>query len=174
MFCVDRTHYLPFHVLIADLIDSYGGSLELIKIFNQIGVCVSNDTLLRHIQQKVQESMAEGILQGLNPSILTLFTLDNIDFLHSHAQVFARNQTLSWHGTTIPEVQAKPSHVQATDPLPTQTDITTRRPHTALSPMPSPDEAQSPLPKHFHGQARTGTELTRKSSASIPTEPSHV
>ena len=41
-------------------------------------MCVSNDTLLRHIQQKVQESTAEGILQGLNPSILTLFTLDNI------------------------------------------------------------------------------------------------
>ena len=76
MFCIDSTCYLPFYVLIADLIDSYGVSVELIKILNRLGVCVSNDTLLRHIQQKVQE----GILQGLNPSILTLFTLlDDID-----------------------------------------------------------------------------------------------
>ena len=41
--------------------------------------------------------------------------------------------------------------------------------------MPSPDkEARSPLPKRSHGRARTGTEFTRKSSASIPTGPSHV
>lgn len=151
---------MSFHVLIADLIHSYCGSVELIKILNRLGVYVSNDTLLRHIQQKVQESIAKGILQGLDPSILTLFTLDNIDFLHSHAQVFTGNQTLSSHGTTIQAVQAKPSHVQATDPLHNQTYITTRRPHTALSPMPSPDkEAQSPLPKCFHGRARMGTEF---------------
>ena len=167
---------MPFHVLTADLIDSYGGSVELIKILNRLGVCVSNDTLLRHIQQKVQESVSKGILQGLDPQILTLFTVDNIDFLHSHAQVFAGNQTLSWHGTTIQAVQAKPSHVQATDPLPSQTDVATRRrPHAVLSPMPSPNkEARSPLPKRFHGRARTGTEFTCKSNASIPPEQSHV
>ena len=67
MFCIDNTCYMPFHVLTADLIDSYGGSFELIKILNRLGVCVSNDTLLRHIQQKVQESVSKGILQGLDP-----------------------------------------------------------------------------------------------------------
>ena len=83
MFCIDNTCYMPFHVLAADLIDSCGGSSELIKILNRLGVCVSNDTLLRHIQQKVQESVSKGILQGLDPHILTLFTMDNIDFLQS-------------------------------------------------------------------------------------------
>ncbi len=173
MFCMDNTCYMPFHILTADLIDSYGGSVELIKIFNRFGVCVSNDTLLRHIQHKVQESASKGILQGLDLNILTLFTLDNIDFLHSHAQVFAGNQQLSWHGTTIQAVQSKPSHVEATtsDLLPSHT--TRRRPHALLSPMPSPDkEARSPVPKRFHGRARTGTEF--KSNATIPPEQSRV
>lgn len=41
--------------------------------------------------------------------------------------------------------------------------------------MPSPNkEARSPLPKRFHGRARTGTEFTCKSNASIPPEQSHV
>ena len=114
MFCIDKTCYMPFHVLNADLIDCYGGSAELIKIFNRLGVCVSNDTLLRHIQQNVQQMKSKGIFQGLDPDIITVFTLDNIVFLHSHAQVFAGNQLLSWHGTTIQAVQANPLHkVQA-------------------------------------------------------------
>ena len=170
MFCMDNTCYMPFHVLTADLIDSYGGAAELIKIFNRLGVCVSNDTLMRHIQHYVEESKSKGILQGLDPDIQTIFTLDNIDFLHSHAQVFAGNQHLSWHGTTIQAVQAKPSHVKSSDPLPTQTctDYTTRRrPHEFLSPMPSPDKgARSPLPKRFHGRARTGTEYKPNTSSS--------
>ena len=134
---------------------------------------------MRHIQHNVEESKSKGILQGLDPDILTIFTLDNIDFLHSHAQVFAGNQHLSWHGTTIQAVQAKPSHVEPTkssDPLPTQTctEYTTRRrPHEFLSPMPSPDKgAQSPLPKSFHGRARTGTEF--KSNTSSTPDHSHV
>ena len=34
------------------------------------------------------------MLQGLNPNLITLFTVDNIDFLHSHARVFCGNQNL--------------------------------------------------------------------------------
>ena len=67
---------MPFHVLNADLIDCYGGSAELIKIFNRLGVCVSNDTLLRHIEQNVQQMKSKRILQGLDPDIITVFTLD--------------------------------------------------------------------------------------------------
>ena len=162
MFCIDKTCYMPFHVLNADPIDCYGGSAELIKIFNRLGVCVSNDTLLRHIQQIVQQMKSKGILQGLDPDIITVFTLDNIDFLHSHAQVFAGNQHLSWHGTTIQAVQANPLHKaqalvhdEPTIPSETcvQTDVNTRRrSHGLLSPIPLPDkEVRSPLPKRFHG-----------------------
>ena len=101
MFCMDNRCSMPFHVLNVDLIDCYGGSAELLKIFNRLGVCVSFDTLSRHIQTTVEEINDKGLLQGLDPNALTMFSLDNIDFLHSNAQVFCGNQQLSWHGTTV-------------------------------------------------------------------------
>jgi len=109
MYCLDDTCSAPFHTLTADLIDCYGGSTELIRVFNQLGVCVSFDTLLRHIQGTVQHLNNHGMLQGLDCNHLTVFTMDNIDFMHSYAQVFSGNQQLSWHGTTLQAVQCKPS-----------------------------------------------------------------
>ena len=98
---------MPFQLILADIVDCYGGSTELLKILNRLGVCTSLDTLLRHIQTTVQQSDRKGILQGLDHSILTVFSLDNIDFLKSYAQVYCGNQQLSWYGTTVQAVQTK-------------------------------------------------------------------
>ena len=61
---------MPFQILNADLLDCYGGSSELIQIFNRLGVCVSSDTLSRHIYQHVEESKELRIIQKLNPDLL--------------------------------------------------------------------------------------------------------
>ena len=109
-------------------------------------MCSSYDTLLRHIQQCTKVITEKGILQGLDPSILTIFSMDNIDFLKSHAQVYCGNQKLSWHGTTI----------QATQPLPnvrdSQSDSRRRARESTFPP-------NSPLHKKHRGRARTGKEL---------------
>ena len=143
VFCMDNRCSMPFHVLIADLIDCFSGSTELIRILNHLGVCVSTDTLLRHIHHTVGETDTKGILRQLNPTVITLFSMDNIDFLQSHAQVFCGNQQLSWHGTTVQAVQPKPTHTVSTS-------------EQAKSPLSSP--TQSPMRKKFRGRARTGTE----------------
>ncbi len=145
---------MPFHIMIADLLDSYGGSSELIRILNRLGVCTSLDTLSRHIQECTEESKKLGIVQGLNPDQLTVFTIDNIDFLQGFSQVFSGNQhNLSWHGTTVQAVQTK------TTPQTKQVD-SRRRPHVLLSPInPAGNHERSPLPKRFHGRARTAAEL---------------
>ena len=67
---------MPFQLILADIVDCYGGSTELLKILSRLGVCTSSDTLLRYIQATVQQSDMKGILQGLDPSILTMFSLD--------------------------------------------------------------------------------------------------
>ena len=163
MFCLDSTCSVPFHLLTADLIDCHGGSLELIKVFNQLGICVSIDTLLRHIQNTVQHVTSNGLLQGTNYSQLTLFTMDNIDFMHSYAQVFSGNQKLSWHGTTLQAVQCKPSLNSQKD-----TPTSRRRSHALLSPMNSPDKVtRSPAQKKI--RARTGTELALPSTVATTT-----
>ncbi len=161
MFCIDNRCSVPFHVLIADLIDFHGGSSELIKVFNHLGVCVSfdtlHDTLQCHIQGTTQRSISKGLLQDIiNCNLFTVFTVDNIDFMHSYSQVFSGNQQLSSHGTTVQAVQCKPS----LDKLYSNKSLTpgTRRTHALLSPMATPDkDIQSPLPKRT--RARTGKEF---------------
>ncbi len=157
MFCIDSRCSMPFHLLNADMIDCFGGSAELLRILNRLGVCVSQDTLLRHIHSAVAEQQEKGLLQGLDPAGITMFTMDNVDFLHSHAQVYSGNQkSLSWHGTTVQAVQTKPS----LNPISTSlyTIENRRRSHALLSPMNSPDSSEY-VSKRIRGRARTGTEL---------------
>ena len=113
------------------------GNSELIKVFNRLGVCASSDTLQRHIQGTTQQSIRSGLLQDMNCNLLTGFTIDNIDFMHSYSQVFSGNQQLSWHDTTIQAVQCKPS----LDKLYSNKALIpgTRRTHALLSPMGTPD-----------------------------------
>ena len=119
---------MPFQLILADSIDCYGGSTELLKILNRLDVCTSLDTLLQHIQTTVQQSDMKGILQDLDPSMLRMFSLDNIDFLKSYAQVYCGNQQLSWHGTTVQAVQTKPSYKETTQ-LPDSTVPSQKRAH---------------------------------------------
>ena len=44
------------------------------KFLNRFGVCVSYDTLLRHIQEKVEEEEQKGLLLGLTPDGIIIFT----------------------------------------------------------------------------------------------------
>ena len=54
-----------------------------------------------------------GAEHECNARALTFISADNIDFLHSYAQVFCGNQQSSWHRTTVQAVQPMPSmHVQ--------------------------------------------------------------
>ena len=100
LFCTDDWCYLPLHNLITDVVESLGGSTQLVQILNRLGMCSSADTLARSIQYREQEC---------HPHSLTIVSADNIDFLHSYTQVFCGNQTSSWHGTTVQAVQPKPS-----------------------------------------------------------------
>ena len=145
VYCIDSRSSMPFQLILADIVDCYGGSTELLKILNRLGVCTSLDMLLRHIQTTVQQSNMKGTLQGLDPSILTMFSLDNIDFLKSYAQVYCGNQQLSWHGTTVQAVQTEPTYKETTQ-LPDSSTL--RRSHNMSSPQHSPTTG-SPIRKRY-------------------------
>ena len=87
---------MPFHMVNADLIDCYG-SAELMKIFNRLLIGICTHLAETHLVNPVGTRQEGSILLGLNPNILIMFTVDNIDFLNSFAQIFCGNQQLSWH-----------------------------------------------------------------------------
>ena len=82
-------------------------------MLNRLGVCSSADTLARAIQYKVKERENRGPEQDCVPNAITIISIDNLDFLHSYAQVFCGKQTSSWHGTTVQGVQPRCSTAQA-------------------------------------------------------------
>jgi len=97
---------MPLHVLLADRVESQGGSPLQIKILNRFGICVSSDTLSRFVQYKVNSLEKASFL---NPEAFTIVSTDNIDFQLSFACVFCGKHTSSWHGTSIQAAQPLPS-----------------------------------------------------------------
>ena len=83
MFCVDDRCCMPMHVLIADLVESQGGTTFLIQVLNKLGVCSSEDTLKRFVQTKLDAmSGKHPCSKFFNSSSFTVISVDNIDFLY--------------------------------------------------------------------------------------------
>ena len=59
LFCADDHCSMPMHILLADLIESQGGSVILIQALNKLRVCSSQKRL---IQSKVDTCDAESAL----------------------------------------------------------------------------------------------------------------
>ena len=115
LFVTNNECYSPFHVLLADAVECNcnGGSTELITILNRIGAVCSVDTLKCVIQYNSQERKAQGIKHLLFDTVLTIATVDNVDYLQSHAVVYAGNQHRSYHATRIQIVQPQSVEILA-------------------------------------------------------------
>ncbi len=95
MFFAHNCCSVPLHLLLTDLIDSQGGSSELIRILNRFGAVASNHTHRRYVQFKVQQKMKSGYLNDLNLNNFTVATVDNIYFLQKYSFVFHGDQSCS-------------------------------------------------------------------------------
>ena len=109
LFTTNSQCSFPLHTLIADAVETCGGSSRLTRLLNRLGVCVSADTHARYVQYRVQKSKEEGPMSGYPDNAFTIASTDNLDFVHSHARVYCGKQQSSWHGTTIQLVQPQPS-----------------------------------------------------------------
>ena len=105
LFASNRCCSIPLHLLLTDLIESQGGSYDLIRILNRFGAVASIDTHRRYVQYKIQQKVSSGYLSDLNMDEFTIASVDNIDFLQRHSFVYCGDQSRSWHGTTFQVVQ---------------------------------------------------------------------
>ena len=108
LFCTNSTCSMPLHVVLTEAILCHGGSLELVRIFNRIGAVASIDTNSRLATRIVQERLMHGIKPQLQPHMLSIISIDNIDILQPHALVSCTDKTRSWHGTSVQCVQPLP------------------------------------------------------------------
>ena len=93
---------------LADVVECCGGSTELIRILNRLGITASLDTLKRHIHRISEEGKKTGIEGLLVEKAFTVASADNIDFLSSYAAVYSGSQHRSWHATSVQLVQPRP------------------------------------------------------------------
>ena len=108
LFVANHQCSFPLHTLIADAIETCGGSSRLTRLLNRLGVCVSTDTHARYVQHRVKRTQEEGVMSLYPQNAFTVVSADNLDFVHSHARVYCGKQQSSWHGTTVQVVQPKP------------------------------------------------------------------
>ena len=134
LFNTNSSCYMPMHFVLTEAILCYGGSMELVKLFNRFGMVSSLDTNNRIATYIVQKRIIEGIKPSIQFGMLTVVSVDNVDILQSHAVVSALDATRSWHGTSVQCIQPQPK----SDEL-TQQEI-------VVSSQSQPDDSQSPIP----------------------------
>ena len=93
LFNTNHNCSVPLHLLLTDLVESQGGSSELIRLLNSVGAIASMDTHQRHVQLCVEKKCKRGILSELDMNNFTIVSIDNIDFLQRHAYVYCGDQS---------------------------------------------------------------------------------
>ena len=94
MFCADDRCSIPFHTMIIDTIECCGGSSQLIRILNRLGVCSSADTLARSIQCRVEERERNGPEEECWHYAPTILSMDNIDNVAMHVYSAVNKQAV--------------------------------------------------------------------------------
>ena len=112
LFTTNSECCYPFHVQLADAVETPGGSSELVTNLNHVGATASIPTLKRNIQTISQKRHDIGVHGLLVDKAFTITSADNIDFLQSHAAVYSGSQHHSWHVTNVQFVQPKPLSCQ--------------------------------------------------------------
>ncbi|XP_038061686.1 uncharacterized protein LOC119732298 [Patiria miniata] len=107
-FVLSESNNYPFHIIIANCVKRLSHSSKLIRLLNHSGLCTSEDTLDRFLENIKQLRQEAGLLSTIEPTSFTVVSIDNIDVLASHAAITSTGSGRSWHGTSVMAQQPKP------------------------------------------------------------------
>ena len=99
-------------LMISDITASYSGYCELNRIFNQLGITVSRETLNRYITAVVDVMSQNNMKESFVTDGFVITSVDNIDKGTPHAALsFGRNK-YGLHGTSVQALQPKPQSIK--------------------------------------------------------------
>ena len=86
LFSINSQCSFPLHTLMADAVETCGGSKRLL---NRFGVCVSPETHARYLQYRRK---SEGPMAAFPNNTFMFVSADNLDFIHGYARVYCGEQ----------------------------------------------------------------------------------
>ena len=107
LFTTNPQCCVPVHLPLTDLILCHGGTTELVTVLNRFGAVASADTHSRFLQN-LSADRKVLLDRNLSPNAFRIVSVDNIDLMQSHAQVYATDSHRSYHGTSIQCVEPMP------------------------------------------------------------------
>lgn len=128
----------PLHLSLTDLVLRQGGTKELVTILNRFGATACNNTHYRFLK-KLDEQRPMMLTRELHCDAFRVVTVENIDLLQSHAQVYADNPSRSYHGTSIQCIEPGLTPVGSDSITPTHSPSVLHKPkrvcalHTPIS-----------------------------------------
>ena len=93
--------------MLSKLTSSYSGSTELNKIFNQLGITVSDETLHHYITEVVALLSEDNMKSSSVPNGFTVTSIDNVDKGSHHASLSFSNTKYGLHGASVQALQPK-------------------------------------------------------------------
>ena len=110
--CNDQVSLLTMLIMLSNLTSSFSGSTELNKIFNQLGLTVSDETLHRYITEVVTLLNEDNMKSSFVSNGFTVTSIDNVDKGSPHASLSFGNTKYGLHGTSVQALQPKPHSIK--------------------------------------------------------------
>ena len=98
--------------MLSNLTSSFSGSTELNKIFNQLDITVSDETLHRYITEVVTLLNEDNMKSSFVSNGFTVTSIDNVDKGSPHASLSFGNTKYGLHGTSVQALQPKPHSIK--------------------------------------------------------------
>ena len=108
--CNDKASLMQ--LLLSDVVASFSGSSELNRIFNQLGITVSYETIHCYITNVVDALIENHMKSSFVTDAFLVTSVDNVDKGTPYASLSFGNTNYGLHGTSVQAVQPKPYSIK--------------------------------------------------------------